>query len=84
MGTLTIRTTEEQEAKIESLKNLFGEASASKAIMTAVERYEKLDDVVGKTRTDLNVLRAQMNELISALNKKEEAENVLEKYKNWR
>lgn len=42
MGTLTIRTDEHDEAAIEELKRLFGEASSSKAILKAVSGYKRL------------------------------------------
>ena len=42
MGTLTIRTEKQDDEAIEELKALFGEASASKAILKAVRSYKKL------------------------------------------
>lgn len=42
MGTLTIRTDAQEDAAIEELKLLFGEASASKAILRVVRSYKKL------------------------------------------
>lgn len=44
MGTLTIRTDKQDEAAIEELKALFGEASASKAILQAVRRFKQLKE----------------------------------------
>lgn len=44
MGTLTIRTDKQDEAAIEELKALFGEASASKAILQAVRRFKRLKE----------------------------------------
>lgn len=44
MGTLTIRTDKQDEAAIEELKKLFGEASASKAILQAVRRFKRLKE----------------------------------------
>lgn len=44
MGTLTIRTDEEDEKAIEGLKALFGEASASKAILKAVRNFKNLKE----------------------------------------
>lgn len=44
MGTLTIRTDKQDEAAIEELKELFGEASASKAILQAVRRFKRLKE----------------------------------------
>lgn len=42
MGTLTIRTDTQEDAAIEELKALFGEASASKAILGAVMEFKVL------------------------------------------
>lgn len=44
MGTLTIRTDAQEDAAIEELKSLFGEASASKAILRAVTSYKRLKE----------------------------------------
>lgn len=71
MGTLTIRTDKQDEAAIEELKALFGEASASKAILQAVRRFKRLKESdedfsrrLKRTEEKLNMVKYNYGEMM--------------------
>ncbi|WP_434779036.1 hypothetical protein [Neisseria sp. Ec49-e6-T10] len=72
MGTLTIRTTDEQDQIIEHIQQLLGESAVSKTLLRCVAEYQKLS----------STLEDQNLKLKEALNRVDELENVISNYLN--
>ncbi|WP_434779083.1 hypothetical protein [Neisseria sp. Ec49-e6-T10] len=72
MGTLTIRTTAEQDQIIEQVQQLLGESAGSKTLLRCVAEYQKLS----LTLEDQNL------KLKEALNRVDELENLILNYLN--
>ena len=70
MGTLTIRTTEEQDQIIEAVQNLLGESAVSKTLLRCVTEYQE------RTAT----LETKNRQLQEALHRVNELENLISHY----
>ncbi|WP_434776855.1 hypothetical protein [Neisseria sp. Ec49-e6-T10] len=67
MGTLTIRTTPEQDQVIKEIQNLLNESAVSKTLLRCVTEYQKLSS----TLEDRNI------KLKEALNRVDELEGLI-------
>ncbi|WP_434779313.1 hypothetical protein [Neisseria sp. Ec49-e6-T10] len=72
MGTLTIRTTDEQDQIIEQAQQLLGESAGSKTLLRCVTEYQRLSS----TLEDRNI------KLKEALNRVDELEGLILNYLN--
>lgn len=70
MGTLTIRTTPEQDQVIEEVQKLLNESAVSKTLLRCVTEYQKLSSIVSEKSVSLE----------NALNLVDELENLISHY----
>ena len=63
MGTLTIRTTEEQDQLIEQVQKLLGESAVSKTLLHCVTEYQKLTSSLEERNKKLDETLLRVNEL---------------------
>lgn len=67
MGTLTIRTTPEQDQVIEEVQKLMNESAVSKTLLRSVIEYQKLSSTVEEKSTKLKNALNRVNELESLI-----------------
>ena len=79
MGTLTIRTTEEQDQLIEQVQKLLGESAVSKTLLRCVSEYQELLARLETTRSELKTARDRVNELERIIFDYQHCQNALMK-----
>ena len=77
MGTLTIRTTEEQDQVIEQVQKLLGESTVSKTLLRCVVEYQKLLSTLEKTQSELRGSRDRVDELENIIFHYQQSQNAL-------
>ena len=77
MGTLTIRTTKEQDQIIEQAQKLLAESAVSKTLLRCTTEYQSLLSTLESTRTELMVANDRVNELENIIFQYQQSQNAL-------
>ncbi|MFD0930203.1 hypothetical protein ACFQ1T_10500 [Methylophilus glucosoxydans] len=80
MIEMTVRLDDDAAKELEQLRLEFCEKTSNKAILKAIKNYRKLLDDYQKTRADLALAKAQLNEITASLKAQKRASEVMEKY----
>ena len=77
MGTLTIRTTEEQDQIIEEVQKLLNESAVSKTLLRCTTEYQSLLSTLESTHTELMAANDRVTELENIIFSYQHSQNAL-------